>query len=476
MNKLRFLVVCLLFVFAVSSFGVVAQETAPARSVILLISDGASGNHFHLAELYAEQVLGMQTATNTMPFVAYTRTLTVDDNITDSAPAGSSIHAGGRYRNGVINIDEDLMARFTVAHAAQQAGKSVGIVSTARITHATPASVYASVPQRDMEDEIAVQLLEFLPEVALGGGRRHFLPSDGGGRRGDGRDLVAEFVDAGYVYVANGMEFNALNLAETDRLIGLFTGSHMAYEIDRVQQELNEPSLAEMTMAALEILGRNENGFFLSVEGARIDHASHGNDPIGVLHDQLAFEEAVRVALDYQAANPDTLVIVTADHDCGGLVLGRDNIFSVNIPHLAQYTCSIEYTLGRIGADPENYEQILADCGWQFTEEELAMLAMFPLDTPAGETGFAEFDRAAGYVANWLHFVMAHSVNHGAHIGWTSWTHTANPVFTFAFGPGAERLMGNIHLEDIAFAMADAMGVTIPDPVPCNCELPVVDY
>ncbi|MFQ3567001.1 MAG: alkaline phosphatase [Aggregatilineales bacterium] len=476
MNKLRFIVVSMLFVFAISSFGVVAQETAPARSVILLISDGASGNHFHLAELYAEQILGIQTATNTMPFVAYTRTLTVNDNITDSAPAGSSIHAGGRYRNGVINIDEDLMTRFTIAHAAQQAGKSVGIVSTARITHATPASAYASVPQRDMEDEIAVQLLEFLPEVALGGGRRHFLPSDGGGRRGDGRDLVTEFVDAGYTYVANGMELNAIDLAETDRLLGLFTGSHMAYEIDRVQQELNEPSLAEMTLTALEILGRNENGFFLSVEGARIDHASHGNDPIGVLHDQLAFEEAVRVALDYQAANPDTLVIVTADHDCGGLVLGRDNIFSVNIPHLAQYTCSIEYTLSRIGADPENYEQILADCGWQFTEEELAMLEMFPLDTQAGETGLAEFDRAAFYVTNWLHFVMAHSVNHGAQIGWTSWTHTANPVFTFAAGPGAERLTGNIHLEDIAFAMADAMGVTFPDPVPCNCELPVVDY
>jgi hypothetical protein len=130
-----------------------------------------------------------------------------------------------------------------------------------------------------------------------------------------------------------------------------------------------------------------------------------------------------------------------------------------------------------LAPDPENYEQILADCGWQFTEEELAMLAMFPLDTPAGETGFAEFDRAAGYVANWLHFVMAHSVNHGAHLrpGRAGRT-PPPPVFTFAFGPGAERLMGNIHLEDIAFAMADAMGVTIPDPVPCNCELPVVDY
>jgi Alkaline phosphatase len=95
-----------------------------------------------------------------------------------------------------------------------------------------------------------------------------------------------------------------------------------------------------------------KTAFFLSVEGARIDHASMGMTRSACCTTSSLFEEAVRVALDYQAANPDTLVIVTADHDCGGLVLGRDNIFSINIPHLAQYTCSIEYTLGRIGARP----------------------------------------------------------------------------------------------------------------------------
>jgi len=421
-------------------------------------------------------VLGTQTYIKTMPNIAYVETLTVNNNITDSAPAGSSIHAGGRYRNGVINIDENNMTRFTIGHAAQEAGKSVGIVSTARITHATPASVYASVPQRDMEDEIAVQLLEFAPEVALGGGIRHFLPRDNGGRRDDGRDLVAEFVEAGYTFVRTGSEFNALDLANTERLLGLFTGSHMAYEIDRVQQELDEPSLAEMTAAALEMLSRNENGFFLSVEGARIDHASHANDAVGVLHDQLAFEEAVRVALEYQAANPDTLVIVTADHECGGLILGRDNIFSVNIGHLEQYTCSIEYAMSQIGRNPDNAEAILAECGWQFTDADQAMLEMFAPDTAPGATGFMAFDAAEGYVSNWLQYVMSHSQSAGAQIGWSSWTHTAGPVFAFSSGPGSEMLVGNIHLEDIALAMAEAMGVTFPEPVSCNCELPVVEY
>jgi alkaline phosphatase len=464
-----------LFVFVLTfTFVVSAQDAEPqqARSVILLVSDGMSPNHQFIAEMYAEQVLEIDTYINTLPYVGVTSTLTVNDNITDSAPAGSSLHAGGRYRNGVINVDEDEMTRFTIGHAAQEAGKSVGIVSTARITHATPASVYASVPNRDLEDEIAVQMLDFAPDVALGGGVRHFLPEGDGGRRSDGRNVVTDFTDAGYTFVSTGSEMNAVNLAETDQLLGLFTSSHMTYEIDRVTRDVDEPSLAEMTEVALEIVSRNENGFFLSVEAARIDHASHGNDTVGMLHDQLAFEDAVRVALEYQAANPDTLVIVTADHDCGGISLGRDNIFSVNVSHLEQYTCSIEYALGQVAANPDNVNDILAECGWNFTEEEQAMLDMMPLDTEPGETGVTDFDMAEGYVANWLHFVMAHSQSVGTQIDYTSWTHTANPVNTFAIGPNAEALSGYIHLEDIAFAMADAMGVSFPEPVSCMCELP----
>jgi alkaline phosphatase len=477
----RALCLFLSLVFLISSLPVVAQaqealSPGQARSVILLISDGMGPNHQFLAEMYAEQVLGIDTYIHTLPYAAYTRTLTVHNTITDSAPAGSSLHAGGLYRNGVINVDENAMTRFTIGHAAQQAGKSVGIVSTARITHATPASVYASVPDRDLENEIAAQMLAFAPEVALGGGIRHFLPEAVGGRRDDGRDLTAEFVGAGYTFVRTGTEFNAVDLANTDHLLGLFTASHMTYEIDRIQQEVDEPSLADMTFAALQILDRNENGFFLSVEGARIDHASHANDAVGVLHDQLAFEEAVRVALEYQAMNPATLVIVTADHDCGGLALGRDNIFSVNVAHLAQYTCSIEYAGRQIADDMGNVDEVLAECGWTFTEAEQAMLAMMPLETEPGETGVADFDMAAGYAANWLHFVMAHSQSVGAQIDFTSWTHTANPVVTFAQGPGAEALSGDIHLQDVAFAMADALGVTFPEPVSCNCELPTAEY
>jgi alkaline phosphatase len=476
MSYRHLLALLFVLVFVVLSLPVMADEAASgrARSVILLISDGMGAGHQFLAERYADEVLGTETYISTMPYAAYTSTLTVNNSITDSAPAGSSLHAGGRYRNGVINVDENAMTRFTIGHAAQQAGKSVGIVSTARITHATPASVYASVPERDMENEIAVQLLEFAPQVALGGGIRHFLPADNGGRREDGRDLVTEFTDAGYTVVRTGSELNAVDLANTDNLLGLFTRSHMSYEIDRIQQELDEPSLAEMTAAALAILSRDEDGFFLSVEGARIDHASHGNDSVGVLHDQLAFEEAVRVALEYQAAHPDTLVIVTADHDCGGLVLGRDNIFSFNVGHLEQYTCSIEYALAQIAEDLSNVDEVLTNCGWSFTEEEQAMLEMMPLNTEPGATGNMQFD--ASGAANWLHYVMAYSMNRGAEIAFTSWTHTANPVMTFAQGPGAEMLTGTIHLEDIAFAMADAMGVTFPEPVSCNCELPEVSY
>lgn len=464
MSKIRiYLFAVMLLIVSAFSFPVAAQDEGQARSVILLISDGAGPNHQMLAEMYAEQILGSDTYIRTMPYTAYTSTLNIENNITDSAAAGSALHTGGRYVNGTINVDEEGMSRFSIGYAAQEAGKSVGVVSTARLTHATPATVYATVPDRGMENEIAGQLLEFTPDVALGGGIRHFLPEDADGRRDDGRDLTAEFAEAGYTVVTTGSELNAVDLANTGQLLGLFTSSHMSYELDRVQQELDEPSLAEMTSAALEILGRNENGFFLSVEAARVDHASHSNDTAGMLWDQLAFEDAVRVALEYQAANPDTLVIVTADHDCGGFVLGRDDIFSVNLAHLEEYTCSIEYTMGQIADDMSNVDEVLAACSWTLNEEQQAMLDMMPLDTPPGETGVSEFD--SSYAFNWLHFVLVDAQNRGAEVGWTSWTHTATPVFTFAQGPGAEALSGSIHLEDIAFTMAEAMGVSFPEPV-----------
>jgi alkaline phosphatase len=213
---------------------------------------------------------------------------------------------------------------------AERKGKATGIVSTARITHATPAATYAIAPHRDWEDDsklpedatdctdIASQLINYSEgdgiEVALGGGRRHFLTTDQGGRRTDGVDLTQQWLNAAgtetRTYVTNKTELNNADIANSDKLLGLFTSSHMSYEADRDDNE--EPSLAEMTETALEVLKKDQDGFFLMVEGGRIDHGHHAGNAYRALTDAHAFAEAVQTAVDN--TNGETLIIVTADH------------------------------------------------------------------------------------------------------------------------------------------------------------------
>ncbi len=150
--------------------------------------------------------------------------------------------------------------------------------------------------------------------MILGGGRRHFLPTTDGGRRTDGRDLLVEMRDAGYTYVSTGSELAGVNLAGTDKLFGIFNSSDLNYELDRVNGDLNEPSLADMTGAAIDILSRNQDGYFLMVEGGRIDHALHGTNAKRALEDTLAFDEAIATAVS-KVNLDDTLIVVTADHD-----------------------------------------------------------------------------------------------------------------------------------------------------------------
>jgi alkaline phosphatase len=230
---------------------------------------------------------------------------------------------------------------LTILEIAEQNGLSTGVVSTARITHATPAACYAHSPERDWEadvnlspealaddfPDIARQLIEFPLgdglEVALGGGRSKFLPStvddpeDAGrtGERNDGRDLTAEWL-ARYTnsaYVWNKEQFDTIDPATTDHLLGLFERSHMEYEHDRANDTGGEPSLSQMTRKAIDILSKNPAGFFLHVEAGRIDHAHHASNAYRALTDTIEFAKAVRVAVN--RTNPqETLILVTADH------------------------------------------------------------------------------------------------------------------------------------------------------------------
>jgi alkaline phosphatase len=285
------------------------------------------------------------------PFVALSKTYNTDAQTPDSAGTMSAMTTGVKTKIGVIALTDAAKAGDcassksaiapTLGELAEQAGLATGVVTTTRLTHATPAAVYAHAADRDWErdtnlteeakssgcSDIARQLIEFTAgdgvDVAMGGGRANFLPAETadpetpeakGGRR-DGRDLTAEWraKSASRVYIWDRKGFDAIDVKSGPRVLALFEPSHMNYETDRAADKAGEPALAEMTGKAIQILSRNKDGYFLMVEGGRIDHAHHGGNAARALKDTQAFSEAVATAT--AMTNPkDTLIIVTADH------------------------------------------------------------------------------------------------------------------------------------------------------------------
>ncbi|MBN1235365.1 MAG: alkaline phosphatase [Methanotrichaceae archaeon] len=316
-----------------------AGRNALAKNVILLIGDGMGFPQLTLARIdkageNLSEYASVELFMDRMEQSGYVSTFSANSFVTDSAPASTAMATGHKTNNGVISQDETAIPKemdgknlTTILEMAENAGLSTGLITTTRITHATPAAFYAHVDNRDNESEIADQLSKSNVEVILGGGLQYFVgknetdPTGKEGKRNDDRNLLADFESQGYALVYNGSAFQKIDANKTEKLLGLFESSHMQYELERSSSQEMDPSLAEMTKKATAILSKNARGFFLMVEGGRIDHAGHERNLSKIAVDTLAFDEAVREALDFASKNNDTLVVVTADHECGGLVL-----------------------------------------------------------------------------------------------------------------------------------------------------------
>ena len=271
------------------------------RNVILLIGDGMGVGQLTAAEIENGDD---SLVTTSLPYMSMVTTHSSSGYVTDSAASATALATGFKAMNGVISLDADWEELRTVVEAAEGLGLSTGLVTNTRITHATPASFMAHVSSRDNEAEIARQALDCGVDVLLGGGSYYFS------------QLSPE--DAGYQIVDSTEDLLA---ASSGKILGLFNTDYMSYESVRDPEE--EPSLAEMTVKAIELLSSDPDGFFLMVEGGRIGHASHDNDYENAVMETLSFDASVLEALRYASGRDDTLVIVTADHVTGGLsILG----------------------------------------------------------------------------------------------------------------------------------------------------------
>ncbi len=339
-------------------------NTQRARNVILFVGDGMGVTTITAARILDGQMQGMKGEENALsferfPYLAHSKTYQNNQQVPDSAPTMTSIITGSKANDGMLSIAPNVLASDdweaagnpenrlrTLLEQAEEHGMWTGVVSTARITHATPGACYAHTPNRDWESDadlspgaaaggfadIARQLVDFRVapvtmngkasqglEVALGGGRTKFLrfdeadpeePEVRGERRA--RSLADEWQDRGGTYVWDEKGFAAVDPATTGPVLGLFEPSHMEFELDRAKDKAGEPSLTEMTEKAIRILQRGSKGFFLMVEGGRIDHAHHGGNAKRALTDAVELSRAVRRAAELMG--DDTLILVTADH------------------------------------------------------------------------------------------------------------------------------------------------------------------
>ncbi len=349
-----------------------------AKNVILFLGDGMGITTMTAARILEGQMRGESGEENQLSFeqfpnVALSKTYSANQQTSDSAPTMSAIMSGIKTDEGVLSVNQNVVhddyttvkgnETETMLEMAEENGKSTGVVTTARLTHATPAACYAHTASRDWEadgdifklakaaydakfPDIARQLIEFNYgdglEVAMGGGRTKFLPNIVNdpeyaiqkGERLDGRDLTKEWT-AKYKnsdYVWNKRQFDAIDAKKTKHLLGLFEPSHLQYNHDRPKDAAGEPSLSEMTAKAIDVLANNKKGFFLMVEGGRIDHAHHNGNAFRALTETIEFSNAVKTALS-KVDLKDTLIIVTADHShtftMGGYPIRGNNILGL---------------------------------------------------------------------------------------------------------------------------------------------------
>ncbi|AZT91579.1 alkaline phosphatase [Caldicellulosiruptor changbaiensis] len=447
------LILCLVFSTLVFASQDSSEQSNKVKNVILMIPDGMTIAHTTLARWYqGGEPLSMDEIA-----CGLVRTYSANNPITDSAPAATAYATGYKTQNSYLSIYPEISSMpgvgqveekdffkpiVTILEAAKKAGKSTGLVVTCQFPHATPAAFAAHTDNRNDYEGIAEQMVYNQVDAVLGGGWKYIDKN----QRKDKEDLVQYLRDNGFIVTT---KWEDLKNESPRKVWGLFAQDAMHYDFDR--SGTGEPSLSEMTQKALQILSKNKNGFFLMVEGSEIDWASHANDPVGVVSEVLAFDKAVKVALDFAKSRDDTAVIIAPDHNNGGMTLGNYSaqVDSVLLNDFLKYIkkakrtgSGIEDLLGNNRTD-ENIKNIVSQYYGvdNLTQDEIDAIKK----APAGR----------------LNYVLGPIISKRSYIGWTTNEHTGEDVVLYAYHPNGYVPHGVIDNTEVCDYMAEILGIDL---------------
>lgn len=446
-------------------------HTGFAKNVIVMIPDGMS----HSGVTLTRWVYNDGKPLNMDDLAAgLVRTHNADTAIADSAPAGTAMATGYKTQDKLVGVkptqttlygarsvskSDALAPTASILEAAKLSGKSVGIIATSEIQHATPADFSAHAAHRNMYTSIGEQQVYQMMDVVLGGGGDYLLPDPKPStdvknkRRIDGEDMTKVLKQMGYNFVTKRSDMLKV---KQGKLWGAFSPTAMNKNLVKTS---DEPSLAEMTQKAIELMSKNKKGFFLMVEGSQVDWAAHANQTVGAISEIKAFDNAVGEALKFAKSNKDTLVIIASDHGNGGISIGdastTKNYSELPITYFTDTLKGAKITEEKaaslLNAERSNVKSVMTQLGITdlSMEEEAAIVAAKGVD----QEGNA-FDKTDA--------VISALVSKRAHIGWTTGGHTGEDVVLYVYTPDMKnQLTGTIQNSDVALYAAKAMGLDL---------------
>lgn len=432
------------------------RKNKKAKNIIFLVSDGMSTGTLNMADLYLNRKMGhgsnwLQLYRDNRINRALMDTASASSIVTDSSAGSSSWGGGFRVNNGSLNVGPNGEVHMPIWQKFKKSGKMAGCVTTVPITHATPAGFCVNSKSRSAQEDIAEQYLELGFDIMMGGGNNYFSADI----RKDKKDMYAAFKAKGYQVARSRKEMMA---ADTNKpILGVFQDDALPYSIDRKSsKELTEnvPTLAEMAQKAIDRMKNHKNGFVLQIEGGKVDWAAHANDIGALIYDQVAFDEAVKVAIDFAEKDKETLVIITTDHGNAnpGVIYGK--YANANFDSIQNYTQTNEWILNSISPQStvKQVHDIIEHANGKTITDEDAKTVLSYYDGLHKEDGLYNYKKLPYKAFS----EMQQKTNS---VGWISMDHSADYVELAMFGPGSDLLKPFVKNTDLHYLMLQAAEV-----------------